>query len=123
MGKKKILVDDEPAVRLLVRRLLSKDYIILEAEDGLEAINVASTQKPDLILLDILMPGIDGMNALGVIKRNRATKEIPVVMLTGLHYGLNKKLCQELGADSYITKPFSLQDLLDVIGRCLLSPR
>jgi len=120
MDKKKILIaDDEQSIRLLVRRLLSQNYIVLEASDGEEAIDIARSQKPDLILMDIMMPKVDGYTACHQITKDQATKAIPVVMLTGVGHELNKKLSFEVGAKGYITKPFSLQDLLDVIGPLL----
>ena len=80
------------------------------------------SQRPDLVLMDILMPKIDGLTACYVIKKNQTTKAIPVVMLTALGSELNKKLGQDvMGADGYITKPFSSQDLLDTIGKFLPS--
>jgi len=120
MDKKKILIaDDEQSVRLLVKRLLSQTYIVLEASDGEEAIEIARGEKPDLILMDIMMPRVDGYTACHQIKRDEATKAIPVVMLTGVGHELNKKLSWEVGARGYITKPFILQDLLDAIGPLL----
>ncbi len=120
MDRKKILVaDDEPDVRLLVRRLLGKDYIVLEANDGKEAIDIARSQKPDLILMDLMMPEMDGYTACHRIKADQTTRVIPVVMLTAVGHELNKKFAQEVGADGYITKPFELQDILDVIYRHL----
>jgi len=116
MDKKKILIaDDELYIRLLVGSALGRDYAVLEASDGEEAIDIIRTQKPDLILMDILMPNLDGYTACYEIKRDQATRVIPVVMLTGIGYELNKKLAQELGADGYVTKPFNLQDLLDTV--------
>ena len=115
--KKKILIaDDEQSVRTLVKRLLSQNYIILEAKDGAIAVDIARREKPDLILMDIMMPMVDGYNACYQIKRDKATKSIPVVMLTGIGHELNKRLSWEVGARGYLTKPFSLQDLLDTIG-------
>ena len=69
------------------------------------------------------MPKVDGYVACHAIKTDPATKAIPVVMLTALGYELNIKLSQEMGADGYITKPFSPQDLLDTIERCLTKPK
>ncbi len=123
-NKKKILIaDDEASVRLLVKRLLSKNYIVLEASDGEEAVNMAYSKKPDLILMDLMMPKMDGNTACYAIKADQATKAIPVVMLTAISYELNKKLSEDImGADGYITKPFSRQDLLDTISQFLKSP-
>ncbi len=119
-GKKILIADDEPSVRALVKKLLSKNYIVLEANDGEEAVNIAFSQKPDLILMDILMPKMDGLTACYAIKMNQATKAIPVVMLTAVDYELNKKLSKDImGACGYITKPFSSRDLRDTIGQFL----
>ena len=118
--KKKILiVDDEPNVRRLLRSILSKDYIVLEAEDGRQAIDIAYTQKPDLILMDILMPRMDGYTSCSVIKNNPATKSIPILMLTAVGFELNIKLSQQMGADGYMTKPFTPQALLEKIAEFL----
>ena len=120
MEKKKVLVvDDEENVRRLLRSMLGNKYIVLEAKDGEVAIDIARSQRPDIILMDIMMPGIDGYTACHTIKQDPATETIPVVMLTAIGQELNKKLAKEMGADGYITKPFSLQDLLDAIDRCL----
>lgn len=118
--KKILIADDEATVRALVKRLLSKNYAILEADNGEEAVRVAVNQKPDLILMDILMPKMDGLTACYAIKRNQATKEIPVVMLTAVDYELNRKLSQDvMGAQGYVTKPFNSQALMTIIGKFL----
>ena len=116
MGMKKILiVDDEPSIRALAQTMLSQDYTILMAGDGVEAIEITKSQKPDLILMDIMMPKLDGYIACYSIKNDPETKEIPVIMLTGVGHELNKKLSQQYGAEGYITKPFQLQELVQVI--------
>jgi two-component system alkaline phosphatase synthesis response regulator PhoP len=123
VNKKKILVvDDEPGVRLLVRKMLSKDYAVFEAQDGEEAVNTARNEKPDVILMDIMMPRMDGLMACYTIKTNLATKEIPVIMLTAVGYDLDKKLSQDvMGADGYITKPFTRESLLEGMRQLLIS--
>jgi len=121
--KKKILiVDDEPNVRRLVRIILSKDFTVLEAEDGRQAIDVASIQKPDLILMDIMMPKMDGYTSCSAIKNDPVTKSIPILMLTAVGFELNVKLSQQMGADGYMTKPFISQALLDKIEQVLAVP-
>jgi len=116
MNYRKVLIaDDEPYVRLLVKRALDTDYIVLEASDGKEAVNIAHTEQPNLIFMDILMPGFDGYTACYEIKNDDATRAIPIVMLTGIGHELNKKLSQEMGADGYITKPFNLNDILNTV--------
>ncbi len=119
MKKKILIADDEPSIRLLVSGMLGKDYTVLEANNGAEAMDVINLQRPDLILMDIMMPYVDGYTACSRIKADEATKEIPVVMLTGVGHELNKKLSQEVGADGYITKPFSLPELREKIGELL----
>lgn len=122
--KKKILIaDDEPSVVLLVKRLLAENYIVIGANNGEDAVDAARTQRPDLILMDIMMPKMDGYAACHAIKTDQATKTIPVVMLTAINYELNKKLSEQMGANGYIAKPFSLQNLLDIINRFLVSPK
>lgn len=116
MGKKKILIaDDELNIRSLVSTMLDKDYVVIEATNGEEAIDITKREKPDLILMDLMMPQMDGYTACSRIKTDQATKGIPVVMLTGVGHEFNKKFAQEMGADGYITKPFPSQKLLDVI--------
>ena len=121
--KKILIADDEPGIRELVRRVLSKDYVVVEAQNGVEAVNITHSQKPDLILLDIMMPEMDGLTACNTIKKESATKQIPVVMLTAMGGDISKKLAKDaFGADAYITKPFSPQEILDTIGRFLKGP-
>ena len=116
--KRVLIVDDEPAVRRLVRQMLSKDYTVLEAQNGKEAVTIALSQKPDVILMDILMPKIDGLTACYAIKTSPTTRAIPVVMLTAIGYELNKQLSQDvMGADGYITKPFTRETLLQAISQ------
>ena len=119
INKKRVLiVDDEPVVRQLVRQMLSKDYNVLEAQNGEEAISIARSQKPDTILMDMLMPKMDGLTACYIIKTSRTTRAIPVVMLTAIGYELNKKLSRDvMGADGYITKPFTREALLQAISQ------
>jgi len=116
MYKKKILIaDDEKSIRLTVGRLLSNDYFVLEAADGAEAVEISKGQKPDLILMDLLMPKMDGYTACAQIKADEETKGIPVVILTAVGHELNKKYATEMGAAGYITKPFSIKELIKLI--------
>ena len=113
--KKVLIVDDEPNIRLLIKGILGHDYTVLEASDGEEAVSMVRKQKPDLVLMDIMMSNVDGYTACYLIKADPATKGIPVIMLTALGYRLNEKLATVLGADGYINKPFKPQELQDVI--------
>jgi len=114
-----LIVDDEKNVRRLVRSMLGKEYTVVEAEDGKLGVHMAQDHKPDLILMDIMMPKMDGYTACKTIKTMPATKAIPVVMITAVGYDLNVELSREMGADGYMTKPFSQQDLLDTVSRFL----
>ena len=120
--KKVLIVDDEPNVRRLSHKILSKKFEVFEAEDGKEAIDIANAQKPDVILMDIMMPKMDGLTACHVIKNDPATKLIPVIMVTAIGFELNIRLSQQMGATAYVTKPFAPQELLDKIGEVLLTP-
>ena len=101
------------------KKILIADYLVLDAGDGDEAVSLARRHSPDLILVDILMPNTDGYTACRTIKQDPLTRGIPVVMLTGIAYELNKKLSQQMGADGYITKPFDRKSLLDGISDIL----
>lgn len=116
LNKKTVLVaDDESSVLYSVRRILGNKYSVIEANNGKEAVSMAQSHRPDIIFMDTMMPEKDGLIALSEIRKNEATKAIPVVMLTGLDFELNKKLAQTMGASGYITKPFKPQDILDAI--------
>jgi DNA-binding response OmpR family regulator len=118
MYRKKILVaDDEASIRNLIRQSFAKDYEIIEASDGIEAVIKTNEAKPDLIILDIMMPKQDGYQACVKIKSNEKTRNIPIIMLTGVDYELNRKLGQQLGAVDYITKPFEMQTFIKAVKR------
>jgi len=118
-----LIVDDEKNVRYVVRKMLSSEYIVLEAMDGDVAVDMARKEKPDLILMDIMMPKMDGYSVTSILKTDDVTKHIPVVMLTALSQELNKKFAETMGADGYITKPFTQHDLLDNISRLMKSAK
>ena len=124
MAKKKILVaDDEAYIRLLVRSTLGRDYIVLEASNGEEAVDMARTQSPDLILMDIMMPKLDGVGACNITKSDPITGTIPVIMLTALTDKLDQKYAKDMGADGYMIKPFSSWELLYVVSSVLTNPQ
>jgi len=121
MGKKEkiLVVDDEQNIRTLIKASLSEDYLVLEAADGDEALNKTRTEKPNLVLLDIMMPKMDGYTTCKALRSDPHTKGIPVIMLTAIQYELNEKLAKELGAVGYIRKPFTRQELLVAVGNAL----
>ena len=120
MAKVILIVEDDPKSLKLTRDILqASGYTTIEATDGKQGVESAKAKKPDLILMDIMMPVMDGYNACHAIKTDEATRKIPVVMLTAMGYELNKELAKRLNADGYITKPFTPQELLDVVNQFL----
>ena len=109
--QKTILVVDEeqPIIDILVYNLEKEGYNVIEANDGITAVDVALEKRPDLILLDIMLPKLDG---LSVCKRIKNSLNVPILMLTAKDGEIDKILGLELGADDYITKPFSVRELV-----------
>jgi len=116
MAKKILVVDDEPQlVELLKIRLEANDYEVLVASDGQEGLKMARNKKPDLIILDLMLPKIDGFTVCRMLKFDEKYKNIPIIMFTARAQETDKKLGREVGADEYITKPFDPQVLLKKI--------
>jgi len=115
-----IVIDDDYSIRRLIKFTLEKEhYKVITAEDALEGINILSSRKIDLIILDIIMPDIDGYEALKVIKSSDHLKDIPVLMLTAKNEIDDMMKGFELGADEYLAKPFELSELLARIRNLL----
>jgi len=110
-GAKKILVvDDESAILQTLRFNLERNgYAVATAGDGRSAIALAASERPDLIILDIMLPVLDGIEACKEIRKNSG---VPIIMLTARDQEIDKVLALELGADDYVTKPFSLHEFL-----------
>ena len=105
-----LVVDDEkPILDILKFNLQKEGFHVLGAADGEEGLNLALTKNPDLILLDIMLPKMDGFD---VCKRVREKSNVPIIMITAREEEVDKVLGLELGADDYITKPFSVRELL-----------
>jgi DNA-binding response OmpR family regulator len=119
--KPKILVvDDEPeAVELLEFNLKQAGYAVTTAGDGAEALKKARTQTPDLIVLDVMLPEMDGFEICKSLRLDSATAKIPIIMLTAKAAEIDRILGLELGADDYLTKPFSPRELLLRIKKIL----
>jgi two-component system alkaline phosphatase synthesis response regulator PhoP len=114
MSREKILIvdDEEHIVELLKFNLLNAGYDVLTANNGIDAVKIAKSEKPGLMLLDLMLPGIDGFDVCKEIKKNNEMKKTSIIMLTAKGEELDKILGLELGADDYITKPFSVRELL-----------
>ena len=104
-----LVVDDEPKIRDIVRRYLEADgFVVTECADGPAALRAAHDERPDLIILDVMLPGIDGVE---VLRRLRESSQVPVIMLTARGEEVDKLIGLAVGADDYITKPFSGREL------------
>jgi len=110
---KLLVVDDEPAIREMVRFTLSRSgYECIEAEDGAQAKQLIISENPDLILLDVMMPGQSGLDLARELRRGDSSKDIPIIMLTARCSEQDKIRGLDVGADDYITKPFSPGELV-----------
>jgi two-component system phosphate regulon response regulator PhoB len=122
--KAKILVaDDEPdALELIEVNLKNAGYEVLVAVDGREALQKARATRPDLMLLDIMLPEMDGLEVCKALRRDAATSLLPIIMLTARAAEIDRVLGLELGADDYITKPFSPRELILRVKNVLKRP-
>lgn len=115
-----LLVDDEPAVRELADRVLhTAGYDVLTAADGAEGVETARHEMPDLIILDLLLPRMNGYEVCRILKQDERYEEIPVLILSGQAAEGNKAEVFECGADAYLTKPYTPDQLLEQVRRLL----
>lgn len=114
MAEEKILiVDDEEHIRELIKfNLENNGYKTICAADGIEALKIAKKEMPQLILLDLMLPGMDGYDVCKEIRKDNSISNTPVIMITAKSEELDKILGLELGADDYLTKPFSIRELI-----------
>ncbi|MFA0733095.1 MAG: hypothetical protein LKKZDAJK_002825 [Candidatus Fervidibacter sp.] len=119
----KILVaDDDPAILELVRiNLEARGYQVLTVDNGADAIRIAMREKPDLLILDVLMPEVDGYEVMRVLKESPETAHIPIVVLTAYASDAGAMVSWMQGAESYLAKPFNPEELLMVVDRLLSS--
>ena len=120
MKQKVLVVDDEPdAIELIAFNLKGAGLDVMTAGDGSEALKKASQQTPDLIVLDLMIPEVDGLEVCKVLRRDPKTSGIPILMLTAKAGEIDRVLGLELGADDYVTKPFSPRELVLRVKRLL----
>ncbi|MFA5097009.1 MAG: response regulator [Candidatus Margulisiibacteriota bacterium] len=119
--KKRILAvdDEESLIAALTCRLEASNYEVIHAFDGREALSKAKGEKPDLIILDIMLPFLDGFEICRLLKFDSKYKDIPIVMLTSKVSDSDRKTGFEVGADAYLTKPYEARQLLEKIGELL----
>ena len=120
MAKKILVVDDEwDVVELITDRLKANGFDVVCAYDGKNALQEVKNEKPDLIILDIMMPGLNGSVLCGILKSDEEFKSIPIIVLTGQSRELDRKIGRFVKADAYITKPFEAESLLQTINDLL----
>ncbi|HEY1069225.1 MAG TPA: response regulator [Thermomonas sp.] len=123
-GTRILVVDDSPTIVALLKRMLQQNHFeVLVAYDGESALEIAQRERPDLVFLDIVLPGIDGFSALRKLRRDPATKDVPVIMISGNAQATEQFYVQRIGADDFMKKPFSraevfsrIEQLLDMDG-------
>lgn len=123
MTKKILIVDDENSLRMLVNATLEGDhYTIIQAKNGHEAILKNELEKPDLVILDLMMPGLSGMEALEILKKSDTSRKIPIIILTAKGQPGDREKAMKLGASHFLSKPFSPLELLTLVEKILDSP-
>ncbi len=121
MDKKKILLveDEKVLMETVTLRLEANGYEVISAYDGFKGLEKAKKEKPDLIILDLMLPKMDGYKVCGLLKADTRYNKIPIIMFTARAQESDKKMGKEVGADAYITKPFEPQVLLAKINELL----
>ncbi|NOR65487.1 MAG: response regulator [Candidatus Scalindua sp.] len=118
-----LIIDDEPTMRELLMETLEeledKGVEILIAEDGEEGVEIVRTEKPDFIILDVSMPGMNGFEVCDIVKNKLGMKDVYVLMLTASVMGLNKQNYKDVGADIFMTKPFDPEEITKEAAKLL----
>lgn len=114
-----LLVDDTKTIRAMERALLGPAYDYLEAEDGSQALAMIATKRPDLILMDVMMPVLDGLSTLHKLKESPDTSGIPVIMVTSEHEASMRERAKLLGCAGFVIKPIRWEVLLDQVKKAL----
>jgi len=123
-GTQILIIDDSPTIVALLRKFLQQSgYITLEAGDAEKGVELAHAERPDMIFLDIVLPGMNGFAALRMLRRDPTTREIPVVMISGNEQATEQFYAQRIGADDFMKKPFSRFEVFARIERLLDADR
>ncbi len=120
MAEKILVVDDEPGVQRFLRHALENEgYTVLSAENGLTGLLSAQKEKPDLIVLDVMLPGLDGLEVCHRLKSDEATSHRPILMLSAKRCDIDRDAGGRVGADKYLVKPVELNELLRTVREML----
>ncbi len=115
-----LIVDDDGGIRMLLSKFLEREgFEIVVAEDGLEGVEIAKKTQPDIIILDVVMPRMDGITAARLIKFYKPLAEVPIIFLTAKDADKEIELAQEARAEVYITKPFDVHQVIHVVKEIL----
>jgi len=118
--KKILIADDEKSLRMLIAGTLEiGNFDVIESDNGIEALNLATTEKPDLIILDVMMPGLTGYQVCQKIKEDEQLRQIQIIILTAKGQQADKNTAIEAKADYYVAKPFSPAYLLSLVEEIL----
>ncbi len=119
-GTRVLVIDDSPTIVALLKRMLQQNELsVLEAFDAESGIEVARREVPDLIFLDIVLPGMDGFRALRTLRRDPITKDLPIIMISGNAQATEQFYVQRIGADDFMKKPFSRAEVFNRVEALL----
>lgn len=124
LGAKMLVVDDSPTIRAVLGKMLGQDgYTVQKAVDGESAIELAKAEQPELIFLDIVLPGINGFAVLRALRHDPLTQHIPIVMISGNQQATEQFYVQRFGADDFIKKPFGQRDVQQAVHKLVRAGR
>jgi CheY-like chemotaxis protein len=117
---KVLIVDDDPGIRMLLSKFLQREgYETIMAQNGLEGVEFAKKHQPNLIIMDVVMPQMDGLTAARLIKFYKPLSDVPILFLTAKDAEKEIELAQEVRAEVYITKPFDVRQIINVVRETL----
>lgn len=114
-----LAVEDDPINQLIIEDYLSQDYKVDLVDDGQKCLDSVKEKEPDIILLDIAIPSVDGYEVCKILKADEQYKNIPIVMVTAYASKIEKQRALDIGADDYLTKPFKYDSLLEIVEKYL----